>query len=221
MIHRVLLCALLAGLVAGVAVTAVQAVAVLPLIERAEVIEQGAPPSSPSAPDHGHDEAAGHDGPDFAETMLANGLTGVGFGFLLVAVMAMAGRPVDFRRGLLWGAGGFLAVALLPAIGLPPKPPGAPIPLLAEAQNWWLACVLFSTAGLLLFAFSKQWIWRALALALLVAPHVWGAPESFGDMDPALAPIMLDFRMASLAASAVFWSALGGTAGLVYRKIIG
>ena len=208
MIHRILLCALAAGFAAGLAVTIAQMATVLPLIEQAVAIEQMTPPG------------AAVDGPSLLETFLANAVTGVGFGFLLLGAIAMAGRPVDFRRGLIWGVGGFFAFALLPALGLPPKPPGVPGPPLAEAQTWWLLCIVLSAVGLLIGAFSKRWAGRIFALALIVAPHVWGAPPVFGTIDPALQAMMLEFRLASLTTSAIFWSVLGGTAGLVYRKVV-
>ncbi len=158
MIARALLVAILAGLTAGLFVTAVQMVRVTPLILEAEIYESGA----------AHDQATGAGGaadaaaaaatadepwaPDdgferTVYTLLANILTGVGFGLLLAAVFTLRGRPVGWREGVLWGLGGFAVFALAPAVGLPPELPGTAAADLIERQIWWAAPIRSQSAS--------------------------------------------------------------------------
>ena len=218
MIHRILMVAVFAGFAAGVAVTAMQAISVLPLIEKAERIEMGLPLDEPAATPS---EDRTTDPTRFSGTLMANVLTGVGFGLLLVAGYAMAGVRIDLWRGLLWGLGGFLAVALLPAISLPPEPPGAPGVPLAAARTWWLTTMALGAAALLMLAYARPWPFKVLAVALLVAPHIYGAPQPAGAMDPALAEMAGDFAAASLTSTAVFWSVLGAVSGALYPRLAG
>ncbi len=148
--------------------------------------------------------------------MLANALTGVGFGFVLVAGFALARRPVDWRRGALWGLGGFAVFSLAPALGLPPELPGMAAANLAARQLWWSATVAATGIGLALIVFSPRAALKGLGAVLLVAPHAIGAPhpEHFAGTVPA--ELAAEFVMASLLASALFWTALGGIAGYLY-----
>lgn len=229
-LRRILTAGLLAGIVAGLAFTAVQQVKVVPLILAAEVYE-----SAEAAPAHSHDGAVGahdhgaahaHD-PDawspadgverIAYTVLANILTGVGYGCILVAGMVFAGRALDWRRGLLWGLAGFAAFALAPALGLPPELPGMAAADLAGRQLWWIATALASLAGLglIVFAPAKYRIAAVGAgVALILLPHIVGAPEHPAAESGALpAELAARFAVASLIAQAAFWAVLSAVAG--------
>jgi predicted cobalt transporter CbtA len=51
-----------------------------------------------------------------------------------MALAARSGHDLDARRGLLWGLGGFAALHLAPAVGLPPELPGMASADLAARQ---------------------------------------------------------------------------------------
>ncbi len=235
MLRRILFAGILAGIAAGAIVSVVQTLSTTPLILEAEKYESGALPAAPAAQrsqmepapsaaggrGEGGDEAAWEPAEGLERTfytVLANALTGVGCGFLLVAAFALSRRPVDWRRGALWGLGGFAVFSLAPALGLPPELPGmgAGVADLAAGQLWWSATVAATGIGLALIVFPARAALKGLGAVLLVAPHVIGAPhpEQFAGTVPA--ELAAEFVMASLLTSALFWTALGGIAGYLY-----
>lgn len=226
MISRVLIIAIVSGLVAGIIVTGVQMLRVVPLIQKAETYEQ-APPAAPHT--HG---AAAHDGqthdvaiwaPDSglertAFTLLANVLTAVGFALLLNAALAIYGRPIGFKLGVIWGLAGFAVFSLAPAVGIPPELPGLQAADLFGRQAWHFGTIVATGAGLAMVVFLASWPYRALGAALIVVPHLIGAPhpaELGGNTPPELAAM---FVIASLASTAVLWIVLGGISGYLHER---
>lgn len=221
--QRILVTALIAGLAAGLVNSAAQMVLVAPLIEKAETLERadadsaaagdGAASSQPAAwaPADGFQRAA--------FTVLANLLVGIGFALFLAAAFALRGSPMDGRRGLAWGLAGFCVFALAPALGLPPEPPGMAAADLSGRQGWWLMTAGATAVGLALLVFASGRAARIAGLVLLVAPHVIGAPVHQAAAPSPAADMALEFALASLAATALFWSVLGGVSGIMYRKL--
>ena len=139
------------------------------------------------------------------------------FGLLLACAVGLFGRT-RLWQGLLWGLGGFLAFAALPALGLPPKLPGMEAGPLVERQLWWVATAAASVAGLGLLAFARPLWLRPLGLVLLALPHIVGAP--LGSGESAVPPELAQrFVIASLATAALFWLALGLAVTQVYRRL--
>lgn len=215
MLRRLFLTALLAGLAAGLAVSAVQWARVLPLIAAAERYEV--------APAGGAPAAAAEPAPDslrHLRTLAANGLAGVGFGLLLAAGLALSPWPVSARSGLLWGAAGFAVFALAPALGLPPVLPGAHEAPLRARQLWWGATVAASALGLGLVAFQARPPLQALGVAAALLPHLVGPPRPDGPGATALPEALArEFVAASLSATAAFWLVLGAVAGYVWSRL--
>jgi len=195
MIVKTLLAAIVAGLIAGVFMSAAQELRVTPLILHAEEFEGEAPAAGeqpageqPAAADHQQHSslngvptlgeilaalspvtpAYAHEGEEheeggimfgmsrFSGTLAANLVTGAGFSLLLAGISLVIGYPITLANGALWGAFGWLAVHLLPAIGLPPELPGFPAAELGDRQLWWGATILFSAAGLYLLALRGE-----------------------------------------------------------------
>jgi len=230
LLRRILAAALIAGFVAGVAVTAAQQAQVVPLILAAEVFESTEPAHSHDAAPHSHDGGPAHShDPDAWTpedgvernlfTVLANIVAGVGYGAILVALMVFAGRKLDWRRGLLWGLGGFAAFALAPAMGLPPELPGMAAADLAARQFWWIATALATIAGLGLIVFAPahnaalKIVAPLAGVALIALPHLIGAPEHAAEAGNVPAELAARFAVASLIAQAAFWAVLSATAG--------
>jgi cobalt transporter subunit CbtA len=233
-LRRILTAGLVAGFIAGTAVTVVQRLQITPLILAAEVFEDAAE----AAPAHEHGGAALGDqhhesAPEAwmpanglersAFTWLANILAGVGFGLILAAVVAFAGRPVDARRGLLWGLAGYSVFSVAPALGLPPELPGMMAADLVARQVWWIMTVGGTAGGLALMVFAPQPYRRPLQIAgltLLVLPHLIGAPHLAAEAGTVPAELAARFVVASLAAAALFWAVLGLAIGQVMGRLL-
>jgi cobalt transporter subunit CbtA len=219
MLRRVFSAGLIAGCLAGFVMFAVHVVRIDPLIAAAEVYEDAAAAQHPD-----HDMAAhawepeGWSRPAF--TFLANLVIGAGFGLLLSGAFALrqaaSGQGPDAREGVLWGIAGFAAFALAPAAGLPPIPPGMVVADILARQEWWLATALATAAGLALIAFARRpWGW-IVAAALIVMPHLVGAPARPEGADVVPPDLVANFVAASLVGAALFWLTLGGVGGWLY-----
>lgn len=235
MIGRILLAAIAAGFVAGIFVSGVQMLRVTPLIIAAEAFESGAAPEAHAhdhasaetataepdghSHDHGEDAWMPADGIErTAFTVLSNVLTGAGFALLLAAAITVRGREVDWRRGALWGAGGYLAFSLMPAFGLPPELPGMYAADLVDRQIWWLATAAATIAGLMLIAFSDKLPLALAGAAILIAPHIIGAPHPDGFGGGVPAEMVAQFVAASLVTTCLFWLVLGALTGHLLGK---
>ena len=242
--------AAIAGLVAGVVLACMQAFATVPLILKAEVYEQAggghqhehaAAPAAPAAnatdtnamssaapapaeaaapaEDEGWAPADGFE--RFAFSVLANIVTGIGFALVLVAVSEFAGGIGNWRQGVFWGLAGFAAFTLAPGLGLPPELPAMPAADLTERQIWWWATVVATAAGLGLIAFRKSLPLAILAVVLIVAPHIVGAPQPDSFETPIPEGLHHQFVVAVTVTNLVFWLVLGAVVGVVRGRFTG
>lgn len=221
MFRPIVFSALLAGLIAGVLISGLQALEVVPLILEAESYEVAAPAHNAGAGAAAEEHAAWAPAEGFergAFTLLTNILAAAGFGLLITAGFALKGG-VDWRKGLLWGLGGYAAVHLAPALGLPPEVPGAMAAELVAREGWWLLTVTLTAAGLALLAFAPRLIWKGTGIVLIVVPHVIGAPHPEAYGGPVPPELAAAFVAATLVTNAVFWLVLGGTAGFFFQRL--
>ncbi|MEH3118315.1 MAG: CbtA family protein [Methylorubrum populi] len=234
MITRLLSAALVAGFLASVVATGLQLALTSPLILQAETYEgEGAHAAlapSPAVsfaalivPAHAHSHGEGghdHGSADawqpapglqrMAFTGLATLVGGVGYALLLGAVMLALRREPNPRSGLAVGIAGFLAVALAPAIGLPPELPGMGAAPLLLRQSWWLMTVLATGLGLYLIAVRRVPLTVLGGFVLIVAPHLAGAPQSVDTVSSQVPPATAaQFAARSLAIGFVFWAVIG------------
>lgn len=214
MLRRILAAAILAGAVSGLLVSAFQWARIIPLIHEAEVYEEAA---AGDATAHEHDMGwmPSEGAPRIGFTVLANVLAGVAFGLLLAACFALKG-DVDLKQGIVWGLAGFAAFHLAPALGLPPEPPGAAAAPLHDRQMWWLMTAAATAGGLALLVFARSYVAKAAGIALIVLPHIVGAPVPVG-ASAVPADLASSFALASLATAAAFWAVLGGLSGFFFR----
>ncbi|MCA1367686.1 CbtA family protein [Bradyrhizobium sp. BRP14] len=259
MIVKTLLAAIVAGLLAGIFMTAAQELRVTPLILHAEQFEGAAPAApnqsggeqpadaghqhsflhgasalgtmlatlSPITPAYAHEHQGEHEEGGimfgmsrFSGTLLANLVTGAGFSLLLAGVSLVIGYPITLQNGALWGAFGWLAVHLLPAIGLPPELPGFPAAELGDRQTWWAATVLLSAVGLYLVALRREVIAKIAGLALIAAPHAYGAPQPLDISSNVPAVLGAEFAVAALATTLAFWLVLGVVSGFINERFV-
>lgn len=137
-----------------------------------------------------------------------------GYALVSLAVLLIAlgrGKHFTVRDGLLWGMAGFLAVQFLPAIGLSPELPGMSAADLTQRQIWWGGTVIASGAGLWLIAFGRDWRAWGLAIALIAAPHLIGAPAAHVFEGPAPPELASEFASRALGVGLIGWVVLGLT----------
>ncbi|WP_108610657.1 CbtA family protein [Aminobacter sp. MSH1] len=241
--RNVFFVAALAGLAAGVVLTALQIVFAVPLILQAETYEAAETQHHDSTASesnvgvnaavqgHTHDRATAHDHDEeawqpadgfkrYAFTAAANLISGVGFALLLVAASEFAGGLTGWRQGLLWGLAGFAVFTLAPGLGLPPELPAMPAADLESRQIWWWATVLATAAGIGLLAFSRSWAWSAAAVAVIVSPHLIGAPQPLDYGTTVPEDLHHQFVVTVTIANFVFWTALGASAGAMRSRFL-
>ncbi|WBK00054.1 CbtA family protein [Methylocystis parvus OBBP] len=206
---------LVAGIVAGLAVAALQHVATTPLILAAEVYETA---------QHVHEGIAEQAGPAFEglrrtfATSLATIAVSTGYALVLLACMLFAGERIGPRRAALWGSCAFAATGLATSLGLAPQLPGAAETDLAGRQIWWLATAASTGAGLFALLRFDHIAAKAMGVALLVAPHFfWPTPATPESAVPA--ELAARFAAASLAVQASSWVLAGALAGLIWSLI--
>ena len=228
--RNIMVVAALAGAIAGLGMTVAQQLSTIPLILKAEVYEEQS-----AAPVHEHADAAAQAGAHehgaggwapadgferTAFSVLANIVTGIGFALLLVAVSELFGGIRDWRQGVFWGLAGFATFTLAPGLGLPPELPAMPAAELGARQLWWVATALCTATALGLLVYQRSLVAVLAAIALLVAPHLIGAPQpaSFETQIPE--GLHHSFVVAVVLTTLLFWVLLGGLAGLFRGRLV-
>ena len=235
MLRQILASAVIAGALAGVLVSGLQAIRVVPLILEAETHETSGKTTGTVATAHHHDvPTSGHRHENGIAvtrvwapeeglertlyTVLTNVLTATAFALLLTACYALS-SDVDWRRGMLWGLAGFAVFHLAPSLGLPPEPPGSTAALLHDRQIWWFGTVAATATGLALLVFHRKDIIKVLGVALLALPHLIDVPQpdTYGDMAPP--ELVSPYVVAVLVTAGVFWVFLGALSGFLFHRM--
>ncbi|MHA1189663.1 MAG: CbtA family protein [Alphaproteobacteria bacterium] len=228
MFRPLVLSAAIAGLVGGLLVALYQFAFVTPLIVQAEVYEAAVAATSAHASTsidattstHGHAPASLS---RQAMTAMATIVHVAGANLVLLGLMVLAGRRLEPRTAITWGLAAFVAVAIAPAIGLPPELPGMMAADVGSRQVWWIGTVLATSAGLWgLFRGSPAWI--AAGLVLIVLPHIIGAPhlsvnEAADHVSDVPAALAARFVAVSIAGSLIFWTAGPAVAGFAFGRL--
>jgi cobalt transporter subunit CbtA len=144
----------------------------------------------------------------------------IGFALLLIGGMLAAGEKITEQRAIAWAAAGFVATGLAPAAGVSPELPGMAAADLVSRQAWWFLTAALTALSIWLFLRTESLPLRVLAVALLVAPHVLGAPH-LAEAGTSKVPAELAARFAamSLAVQAALWVATGYAAGFFWQRL--
>ncbi|TBZ57990.1 CbtA family protein [Rhizobium leguminosarum] len=212
--QRLFFLALLAGVIGGVFASALNIVVNAPIILEAEVFQHASEhvaAGDQALHEHGESAALGR---NFL-TLTAMILAFVGYALLVTVVAEVSGGLQSWWSGLWWGAGGFLAVGLVPALGLPPELPGMPAADLVQRQLWWLSCAACTAVALLLIAKFQRAPAYLVSALLLAAPFLYGAPVA-----PDAASLVPDdlhrlFVLETLTAGFLSWLAMGVALGFL------
>ena len=180
---------------------------VTPLILEAEIFE------------HAGEAAEGVDLGRHLLTSLATIILATGGALILLGLMILDGGRITAMRALPCGAGAFVALALAPAVGLPPELPGMPAADVVERQIWWLATVLATAFGLWTIFCRGGPASIVLGLLVIVLPHIVGAPHPISHDSAVPAALAAQFVASSLAGSLILWLAVSSTAGAVFERL--
>lgn len=239
--RRLVVIALAGGLIGGAAVSLIQWWQVTPIIIQAEQLENLKAKTAETVSLEHHEGNHSQDNgwrpqeglERTAYMVLSNILTA--FGFALVLAVSMAGAALKFGKkakanvaiGVMWGLGGFVTFFVAPSIGISPQLPGVTSVALELRQWWWAGAVICSGAGLYLaYVLKAPWKWGLLA-GLLIAPHIYGAPQAqnpyqgFSSVVAVqLSKMSKDFFLATGLSSLILWLVLGIFCALAVKRYI-
>ncbi|SHM67321.1 cobalt transporter subunit CbtA [Pseudomonas asturiensis] len=227
MLKRIVHTAGFTGLLAALLLTLVQSFWVSPLIQQAETYE-----NAPAAQahehaagvaaehSHEHDEAAWEPENGWQRALSTTGgnlVVAVGFALMLAGLYTLR-APGSTVQGVWWGLAGFAVFVLAPTLGLPPELPGTAAAELSQRQLWWIGTAASTAAGIALLVFGQNLLLKVLGVAIVLVPHVIGAPQPL--VHESLAPEALasQFIIASLLTNAVFWVAMGLISAWLFRR---
>ena len=222
--QRLFFAVLLAGLISGAAMAALQQWRVVPLILEAETYENAAPAAhnhEAGTPAHEHeaDEWMPADGAERTFYTVATGIfAALGFAFVLSAASVLSGFEVTARNGVLWGLAGFAVFQFAPAFGLPPELPGMPAADVVARQIWWWGTAAATATAIYGIAKFQNFAAVAVGIALLLAPHIIGAPQPAEHASAVPAPLAAAFAANTLVVGLGFWLMLGPLYGTLAER---
>lgn len=225
MFSKVVVSALIAGFGAGLFAAVLQFAFVQPILLHAELFETGALThfgADPSAAHVAHD--GGIDIMRDGLSIMFSALIYVGYALMLLALMVFAeerGQPITARTGLIWGIAGWITVQMAPAFGLAPELPGMNAADVEARQIWWFATVAATGLGLWFVAFGRNWAMWGVAIILLAAPHIIGAPMPDTLTGPAPPELGAEFAARAIGTGLAVWAVLGLLLGAVWSKNLG
>lgn len=221
MIARYMTSALFAGALTGLVAGLLQLYFVQPVLLHAELYEGGDLVHFGAAAVSAHPELPGFDPLRDGLSIVFTMLTYTGYAMMMIAVMGIAeerGAHIDGRTGVVWGIAGFTAFHLAPAFSLPPEVPGVAAADVAARQIWWFATASAAAAAMWLLGFGKSWVAWGIAVILLIAPHIVGAPEPDTFTGPVPTEIGALFAARALGVGLAAWIVLGCLAGYFWQS---
>ncbi|MVO15634.1 CbtA family protein [Parasedimentitalea huanghaiensis] len=220
MYTRILTSALFAGAAAGLIAALLQLVFVQPVLLHAELYETGELVHFGGTAVSAHPELPGFDAMRDGLSIVFTMLTYTGYTLVMVALMSMAedrGAAINARTGLIWGIAGFIAFHLAPGFTLAPEVPGVAAADVGDRQVWWTATVATAGVAMWLIAFGGNKISYLIAVALLMAPHLIGAPEPDSFSGPVPTEIGALFAARAFGVGLAAWALVGTFAGYFWQ----
>jgi len=211
--------AAIAGLLAALLLTLLQALWVTPLILDAETYEHRANAFGMSAQVETEAQATDNFWERTTGTALANAAMGLGYGLILSSLYLLR-RPSRslLLQGVAWGLSGYAVFFAAPSLGLLPELPGTATAELSARQHWWLGTALATAAGLALLFLQARRLLQMLGLVLLILPHWLGAPQPALAVSLAPETLQLQFRVATMICNALFWLVLGISSVYLFQR---
>ncbi len=221
MLRMILISAFIVGAISGVFLTALQQYNVTPLILEAESYESSANGHAhehgTSAHSHSNQQVDDDTTQRLYLSLLSNIFAAIGFALITVAAITFSNQA-GWKKGLLWGAAGFIVFYIAPSLGLPPKLPGTSGAPLLYQQLWWGATASATAAAIAMLVFSSKLSFKGVGLLLLIIPHLVGAPVPEQFVSSAPDSLLQQFVIASGLTNAFFWLILGTLSGYFLYK---
>jgi len=221
MLSKLLTSALFAGAAAGLIAGLLQLLFVQPVLLHAELYEGGDLVHFGAAAVSAHPELPAFDPVRDLLSVVFTMLTYTGYAMMLVALMLLAeerGADVDARTGIIWGVAGFVAAHLAPGFSLAPEVPGVAAADVGARQIWWFATVIAAGIAMWLLAFGRNWMMWGVAVILLAAPHLVGAPQPDVFTGPVPTEIAALFAARAFGVGLAAWVLLGCCAAYFLDK---
>jgi len=221
---RWLRAAVVAAVVAAVSVTAFDLIVSERVVDRAVARENAAAISGALAVPEQFTRGEQRGGLVLAELLYALGVV-----VIVAGVAILLGRTVGAaQRWLALSAAGAWSLVVVPALVVPPLPPGATVAASIDARRaTYVAAVAIGGLGCV----GAAWAWRrarmraavarVLAAAALLAASAIVVVLALPDdrlVEPVDAALLHDFRLASFASQALFWAACAAGGGLALRR---
>lgn len=221
MFQKIAVSALIAGFGAGLIAALLQFAFVQPILLHAEFFEQGLLTHFGADATSAHPPSGEFEPLRDALSVVFSALIYVGYALILGAAMGLAeerGATITPRNGLIWGICGYIAFQLAPAFGLAPELPGMAAADVTARQIWWFATVFATGGGLWLIAFGRNWTAWGVAIILVAAPHIVGAPMPDTMTGPAPPELGAEFAARVLGTGLAVWAALGALLGAIWHS---
>jgi len=221
--HQLFWPGMIAGVLAGLVLSMIQEISVIPLIHKAETYEEGYINDQERDSGSVNSDTDHHSGEGWTQneglkrqinTYVLNSILGIGYGLILSVALALYRNKsisslINWKMGLAWGFAGYVVFQLAPAAGLLPQLPGAISADIEYRTLWWIMCVILTALGLGLGLLTKMIPLRALGIFVFFLPHIIGAPQPENPGGIAPQELADTFVTASLISSLVFWIILG------------
>lgn len=221
MFQKFLITSLFAGAAAGLIAGILQLIFVQPVLLHAELYESGQLVHFGAEAVSAHPDLPGFDVVRDVMSVVFTMLTYTGYTLILVALMSIAeerGAQIDGRTGILWGIAGFVTVHFAPGLTLAPEVPGAAAADVGARQVWWWSTVVAAGIAMWLLAFGRNWTMWGVAVILLAAPHLIGAPEPDIFTGPVPTEIGALFAARAFGVGLVAWVLVGSFAGYFWQR---
>tara|TARA_R110002072_G_scaffold12511_9_gene53933 strand:+ start:2564 stop:3250 length:687 start_codon:yes stop_codon:yes gene_type:complete len=221
MFQKFLITSLFAGAAAGLIAGILQLIFVQPVLLHAELYESGLLVHFGAEAVSAHPDLPGFDVVRDVMSVVFTMLTYTGYTLILVALMSIAeerGAQIDGRTGILWGIAGFVTVHFAPGLTLAPEVPGAAAADVGARQVWWWSTVVAAGIAMWLLAFGRNWTMWGVAVILLAAPHLIGAPEPDIFTGPVPTEIGALFAARAFGVGLVAWVLVGSFAGYFWQR---
>ena len=221
MFQKFLITSLFAGAAAGLIAGILQLIFVHPVLLHAELYESGQLVHFGAEAVSAHPDLPGFDVVRDVMSVVFTMLTYTGYTLILVALMSIAeerGAQIDGRTGILWGIAGFVTVHFAPGLTLAPEVPGAAAADVGARQVWWWSTVVAAGIAMWLLAFGRNWRMWGVAVILLAAPHLIGAPEPDIFTGPVPTELGALFAARAFGVGLVAWVLVGSFAGYFWQR---